>query len=469
MSKLEKIYDLSPAWVQNIMCSIKGRHIVKERFNDAFYKNLEELNSSQSWNADRINQYKEEQTRSILEYAYKECPFYKIFFDTHHVSPADFKCLEDIEKFPVLTKEIVRENYKGMVAQSFPPRNLIATHTSGSSGKALDFYYTKEFVPYLWATWWRFRERFDVHVGDKHLNCTGKLVVPIGTKEPPYWRINKPMNQWLINMQHITAEKIPYIVKMIDREEFKYFSGYPSIIYAIALCIKENGLSVSKPPRFIFTGAEKMYDNQRMVIEDVFPGVICSDHYGMSEGVCNASKCKNGIYHEDFEFGLLECEEKHWISDTEYEGEILGTTFKNYGMPLIRYKIGDTAVWDTNPCSCGLHSKTIKDIQGRSEDFVITPEGLRVQRFDYLFKDTRDIKECQVVQRELGSIVFRIVKRDNYSTATELLIKDEVKKIISPTIVCEFEYVNEIERTAAGKFKAVVSKLNDMQKNTPPR
>ena len=457
MSKLEKIYDLSPAWVQNIMCSIKGRHIVKERFNDAFYKNLEELNSSQSWNADRINQYKEEQTRSILEYAYKECPFYKLFFDAHHVSPADFKCLEDIEKFPVLTKEIVRENYKGMVAQSYPPQNLIATHTSGSSGKALDFYYTKEFVPYLWATWWRFRERFDVHVGDKHLNCTGKLVVPIGTKKPPYWRINKPMNQWLINMQHITAEKIPCIVEMIDREEFIYFSGYPSIIYAIALCIKEKGLSVTNPPRFIFTGAEKMYENQRMVIEEVFPGVICSDHYGMSEGVCNASKCKNSIYHEDFEFGLLECEEKHWISENEYEGEILGTTFKNYGMPLIRYKIGDSAVWDTRPCSCGLHSQTIKDIQGRSEDFVITPEGLRVQRFDYLFKDTRDIKECQVVQRELGSVVFRIVKRENYSAATEKLIKDEVKKIISPTIVCEFEYVNEIERTAAGKFKAVVS------------
>lgn len=451
------LYAKMPVWAQNLMCSVQGKKIIRERFNDKFFQYLEELKKSETWSAEKIASYKSEQTHRILEYAYKECPFYKRFFDEHHVTPADFRQLEDIEKFPVLTKEMVRENYKGLVAQSYPKENLIASHTSGSSGKALDFYYAKDFVPYLWAVWWRFRERMGVKFGDKHLNCTGKVVVPIMAKKPPFWRINKPMNQWLVNMQHISSEKIKPIVEMINREEFTYFSGYPSIIYALALCIKENNLKVTASPKFVFSGAEKMYENQKSVIEDVFPGVVCTDHYGMSEGVCNASKCKNNVYHEDFEFGLLECEEKHWISDTEYEGEILGTTFKNMGMPLIRYKIGDSAVWDTKPCSCGLHSNVIKDIQGRSEDFVITPEGLRIQRFDYLFKDTRDIKECQVVQRKLGTVVFRIVKRDNYSVETEKLIVDGVRKMISPSIGCEFEYVTEIERTKAGKFKAVVS------------
>ena len=457
--EIQKIYESAPVWLQNMMCSIQGKKIIRERFNDEFFKDLEFLQLSQKWDAERIRNYKEEQIHIILEYSYKECPFYRHFFDCHNVSPNDFKQLEDIEKFPILTKDTVRENYKGMIASSYPKDRLIASHTSGSSGKALDFYYTKEFVPYHWAVWWRFRNRFGVKYGDKHLNCTGKLVVPIDVKAPPYWRVNRPMNQWLINMQHITSEKIPYIVEMINKEHFIYFSGYPSIIYAMAMCIKEQNLQVTAPPKYIFTGAEKMYDNQRVVIEEAFPGVICSDHYGMSEGVCNASKCRKNKYHEDFEFGLMECENKHWISETEYEGEILGTTFKNFGMPLIRYKIGDNAIWDTSHCSCGLHSQVIKDVQGRSEDYVITPEGTRIQRFDYLFKDTKDIKECQVVQRELGSIVFRIVRRDNYSTETENTILCGVKKIISPTIKCEFEYVDEIERTRAGKFKAVVSEL----------
>ena len=460
MSVLSYIYNLSPVFIQNIMCSEKGKRIIKERFNDEFYKNLESLHNSQRWSSELIMKYKEEQTYNILEYAYRECPFYKSFFDAHHVSPADYKQLKDIEKFPIITKEIVRKNYAGMVARSYPKENLVPMHTSGSSGKALDFYYTKEFIPYLWAIWWRFREQFGIQVGDKHLNCTGKLIVPIGVKKPPYWRINKPMNQWLINMQHISPDKIKAIVKMINEEGFVYFSGYPSIIYSIASCIKECGLRVVVPPKYIFTGAEKMYDNQRMVIEEVFKGVTCTDHYGMSEGVCNASKCKTGVYHEDFEFGLIECEEKSWITETEYTGEILGTTFKNMGMPLIRYKIGDRAIWNTQACNCGLHSQVIKDIQGRSEDYIITPEGTHIQRFDYLFKDTADIKECQVVQRQLGFVTFRMVIRDNYSTTTEQKIKKAVRKMISPSIICEFEYVSEIERTSAGKFKAVVSELN---------
>lgn len=460
MSLLDNIYYASPVFVQNYMCSLKGQRIVRERFNEDFYKNLEALRSSKTWTSDKIRNYKEEHTHMILEYAYRECPFYKYFFDLHHVSPSDFIKMEDIEKFPVLTKEMVRKNYKEMIAKSYPKNNLVPMHTSGSSGKALDFYYTKEFIPFLWAVWWRFREQFDVHVGDKHLNCTGKLVVPFGVKKPPYWRINKPMNQWLLNMQHISSDKISDIVKMINEEGFIYFSGYPSIIYALALCIKESGLQVTASPKYIFTGAEKMYDNQRSVIKEVFNGVICTDHYGMSEGVCNASKCQYGMYHEDFEFGLLECEEKHWLSDSQYEGEILGTTFKNFGMPLIRYEIGDTAIWNTQRCPCGLNSEIIQDIQGRSEDYVITPEGTRIQRFDYLFKDTKDIKECQVVQKRLGYVTFRIVRRKTYSPTVENTIMDEVKKKISPTLACEFEYVEKIERTASGKFKAVVSEIH---------
>ena len=64
-----------------------------------------------------------------------------------------------------------------------------------------------------------------------------------------------------------------------------------------------------------------------------------------------------------------------------------------------------------------------------------------------------------MVQRKFGSVIFRIVRRENYNVAMEKMIVAGIRKMISPTIECEFEYVNEIERTRAGKFKAVVSEL----------
>ncbi len=454
-----KLYSCFPYYIQNTLCSLQGYINIKQRFNDYFFEQLELLNKSQFASEKEILSYKEEHLFRTLDLAYKYVPFYKKFFNEHSVSPYDFKQLTDIEKFPILTKEHIRNHYESMISTSFDRSKLIHSHTSGSTGKALDFFTTEKLIPYQWAIWWRFRNRLGVSYGEKHLNCTGKLVVPISTSRPPFWRVNKPMNQWLINMQHISPDKIKYIAKMISDESFSYISGYPSIIYALATYIYNGNIQIDNSPRYVFSGAEKMYDNQKEIIKKVFPDIIISDHYGASESVCNASKCIHDSYHEDYELGLLECEDKHWLSPTEYEGNILGTGFMNDAMPLIRYRIGDSAIWSTEKCKCGLHSQVIRDIQGRIEDFVVTPEGTKIQRFDYLFKNTKDIIECQVVQEKLGEITFRVVKRDGYTIKTETEIIKGVSEIISPTLKCRFEYVPEIERTNTGKFKAVVSKL----------
>ncbi len=57
-------------------------------------------------------------------------------------------------------------------------------------------------------------------------------------------------------------------------------------------------------------------------------------------------------------------------------------------------------------------------------------------------------------------MVFRIVKRDNYSSLVENHLIRNVRKWISPTIKVNFEYVDEIERTESGKFKEVISFLD---------
>ncbi len=457
---MNKLYRISPVFIQNYFCSLYGAKIRKERFNSRFFLFIEQLTDSQFSSEASIKNYKEEHLFRIIEHAYNNVPFYKDYYKQHHITPKDFKSLDDIMKFPVITKEQVRNNFSKMLARDFPHKDLIPFHTSGSSGKALDFFQTKDTVPFIWAVWWRFRNRFGVSFGEKHLNCTGKIVVPIKQNKPPYWRVNKPLNQWLVNMQHITNNKIHDIVDLINREEFVYFSGYPSIISSMASLILENDLKIINPPKVIFTGAEKLYEDQKSLIKKAFTGTIITDHYGMTEGVVNASRCNcNNFYHEDFELGHMECLDSKSISLTDYEGDIIGTSFINYGMPFIRYHVGDSAIWSSEHCDCGLHSQVIKDIIGRSEDFVITPEGTKIKRFDYLFKETRSIKECQVIQRELGSIVFRIVRRDDYSRSVEDSLKKKVNEMISPSIECLFEYVNEIERTSSGKFKAVVSEL----------
>jgi len=94
-----------------------------------------------------------------------------------------------------------------------------------------------------------------------------------------------------------------------------------------------------------------------------------------------------------------------------------------------------------------------------NEDYVLTPEGRRIRRFGYIFKNTKNVKEAQIIQQKLGEIIIKIVKRENYSLKDEKQVKSEISKWISPKLEVEFEYLNEIPRDTSGKFRAVVSLL----------
>ena len=453
------IYENSPIYGQNLLCSIYGAFLKRKRFSREFFAYLDWLEESQYWSEMEVYDYKLRELQKIYQHAYTTVPFYRDKYKRSGLSLNLIRELEDTHKIPVLQKAEIRKHWKDMVSQNHPEGKLFSKQTSGSTGMALDFYATKRSTSFQWAIWWRLRRQYGVNFNDKSLSFIGKITVPIQQKKPPFWRVNKPLNQHLVNMQHIKDDNIKFFIDYIDQEKFIFFSGYPSIIYSFCHIVESLGLRISNPPQYVFTGAEKLFDYQKSCIKRVL-GCIVTDHYGFSEGAGNATQCKHGNYHEDFEFGHLEPNKKTQLTPTTFSGEILATGFANYGMPFIRYNVGDSATWTTEKCACGRNSSTIVNIDGRNEDFIITPEGLTLKIHSYLFKDTKQIKECQIVQYKLDEVVFRIVKRPDYSSWNETHLRQKVRKWISSTINVNFEYVNEIERTDSGKFQAVVSYID---------
>ncbi len=452
---VEQVYPRLPIFLQNAACWYYGRNEARIRFGKEFDRRLQELLASEHWNTSQIEGYQDEKLRSMVRHAYEHVPYYRDLWKSLKLSPEDIRSRQDLAKIPVLTKEVVRQNCDRLVAQNVRKSDLLFRHTSGTTGKALHFYTTRSAVAFQWAVWWRHRMRFGVSPGALHANFTGKRVVPLQQQVPPYWRWNRPLHQALLTMHHLTAAKIGSIVEFLNSQSFEFYSGYPSIIHMLALTAREAGLTLHSPPRAVFTGAENMLDLQRRDIQQMM-GAVLSDQYGASEGCANASQCPQFVYHEDFEFGILE--------DTEIQSgspvkAILCTGFANEAFPLIRYEVGDAAVWGSTSCNCGRSSRVLTQIEGRKDDYVITPEGTRIMRFDYVFKDAMNVKEVQVVQDRMGEIALRIVRRPAYDSRDEGGIKREIHRWISPSIAIRFEYVDEIEREANGKFRAVVSRL----------
>ena len=264
------------------------------------------------------------------------------------------------------------------------------------------------------------------------------------------------MRQVLINMQSLTPGKIESIVEMLNSQRFDFYSGYPSFIHMFALNANEAGLRLTSPPRVIFTGAENMLDFQRRDIQS-FTGAILSDHYGSTEACGNASRCPEFVYHEDFEFGIMEGLEQ---TPGDPARKIVCTGFACDAFPFIRYEAGDTAVWqDGTGCRCGRHSSVLLRVEGRCDDYVVTPEGARIARLDYLFKDALNVKEAQIIQEQLGELTIRVVRRDAYGAKDELEIRRDIASWLSPSLAVRFEYVPEIPRERNGKFRVVLSRL----------
>jgi phenylacetate-CoA ligase len=457
--KFEKVvYENVPVWAQNVACTIKGYLEKKSRLGGEFKSILNKLEVSQWMNEEAIVKNQLNELKKILTYSYENIPYYKELFDKIKFDTATFKSIQELERIPILTKELVRQNYEKLKNPNFKGE-IVHAHTSGSTGKSLNFDFSKDAIQYRWALWFRHKSRFGVKPYDSYATFTGLPAVPLNQNKAPYWRENRALKQTIFTMHHINTNTVPSIVGRLNKGGFVYYSGYPSILFALALLIEDLRLEIFQPPKIIFTGAEALLDYQRKKISSIFKCPV-TDQYGFSEGCGNASRCEEDLFHEDFEYGLLECVEPIINAHGTRTGKVIATGFTNLAMPFIRYEVGDTATWIDSKCKCGRESKTILLINGRNEDFVVTPEGNNILRFDYIFKNTKSISEAQIIQKELGGIVIKVVKRNDYNKEKmELFLKKEVKSKISQQLNVSFEYVDSIERESTGKFRAVKSYL----------
>jgi phenylacetate-CoA ligase len=156
------------------------------------------------------------------------------------------------------------------------------------------------------------------------------------------------------------------------------------------------------------------------------------------------------------EFGIVEVEVEE-TSDQWERGPLLVTGLANYATPLLRYRVGDVGTRAKTPCPCGRPGDVFLDVDGRIEDYVMTPDGRLVGRLDHIFKGQLDIAEAQVVQETKDAIQVRIVRRQTWSAASERSLMKEIRLRLGDAIRVELVYTDAIPRESNGKFRAVKS------------
>jgi phenylacetate-CoA ligase len=186
------------------------------------------------------------------------------------------------------------------------------------------------------------------------------------------------------------------------------------------------------------------------------------DTYGCREVAMLAGECpEHAGYHISSETVLLEfVRDGEGVSAGEL-GEILITDLQNYGMPLIRYSVGDAGEPSDELCSCGRGLPLMKSIEGRVTDFICTADGKYISgpALTLIFSDLNVVR-YQVVQRKIDQFLVSVIVDHGYSEADDLKIVSRMKTLIAPNIEVDVQHVNSIPKSSrSGKHRAIISEV----------
>lgn len=430
------MYGAAPCAVQHLLCSAEGYRIRRRRYGGVFDDVRRQTQLRSAWSSQAVIRYRDQAFDRFVADALSGSRFYRDRYRPHHL--------------PILTRATAQAHAADIARTAVGATELV--HTSGSTGSGLRFPATTDALARQWATWWRYRQWHGIDLGTWCGYFGGRSIVPVAQKKPPYWRYNVAGRQVLFSGYHLGAHTCSAYVAELRQRRLPWLHGYPSLLAVLAGYILEQGEALGYEVRWITTGAENLLPAQARLIERAF-GVRPRQHYGMAEGVANASECPHGRLHVDEDFAFVE-----FVPTGEGTGyRVVGTNFTNRAFPLIRYDVGDIAQISGAACHCGRPGRIIDSIDGRNEDYVRLPNGALVGRLDHMFKDLVRIREAQVYQPGERRVILRVVRAADFTVRDERLLLAEAQARLGDDLLIDVEYVESIPRTASGKLRFVVS------------
>lgn len=397
--------------------------------------------------------------KALLEHAYKNVPYYRQLWDEKGLQPDKINCLEDFEKLPVLTKDIVRNNYDQLIADNYRGKTSTKS-TGGSTGQPFTYEYTYESHKKREAIAMRGYGLAGSGLGVKTWQLWGQdLVHPGWFKALKYNLFHRFYNRKIANSFVMSKDIMQTYVD--DYNNFKPSSivAYTSPLVQLSEYIIENNISVHQPDT-ILTGAEPLYDFQRHIIEKAF-GAKVKNTYGCREVMLIASEAI-GIDELVINIDHLVVEScKDGKSVFGEVGDVVLTDLSNYGMPLIRYENGDQAIIDSLTPSDDFPLPRIRSIEGRKLDVIHTPDGklLPGEFFPHLLKDFKFIHKFQIVQEAIDKLVINIVCKGEAKKDEERELIDIIRSHVGNDLELILNYLKEIPLTSSGKHRVTISKL----------
>jgi phenylacetate-CoA ligase len=299
------------------------------------------------------------------------------------------------------------------------------------------------------------------HEGMVRATLRGELVAGFGQAGPPFWFWNRYNRQLVVSSRHLVDAHADAIIDRLEQLAPAMLQAYPSTAFTLAGLLQRRKRRLRIP--FIFTSSEPLYPHQRALVERWFGGKVM-DMYGMAERVAFAGECEHGQLHINPDYSYVEIVDENGRPTDDY-GSVVGTTFHNHAMPLVRYRLTDRTRWRPGQCACGRAFPMIEVVSGKFEDCITGGNGEPVSSsvLTFAFKNMNSICKSQVAQVGPARWEVRVVPLPGFTATDPQKLVDNIHQLVDPHVAVTVVLRDDIPSTAAGKFRWVVNEFD------PPR
>ena len=431
----------------------------------------------EQWSVEQIREYQLKELRRSLHHAASYCRYYQHAFTQAGFRPESVHTFDDLKHCPFLEKKDLLEHLPDMASTEIPPGQRLYITTGGSTGVPVGFYLQKGVSrpkeQAFWETIWRRAGYFD---GARLAIIRGHVV---STKSDGKIASYDATRDWLmLSSYHLTADRLPEYLEAIEKFKPDLLHAYPSAALQLAEFLEKAGQSWRTPLRGLLCGSERLTLPQKRLLERVF-GCRVYRWYGHSERLVLAGEGKDSeLCYFVPQYGFVE----FGSADEEGLREVIGTSFHNMAMPLVRYRTGDYVRLVEESVVRGPWSPVIEyrreaetelnntlefpwpavsDVAGREQEFLVSAKGRRISLTAFNMHDSvfDDLYAVQFYQEAPGRAEFRYVAGPNFRSSRLPEIEAGIRRKLGDDFSLELRAVQEVEKTARGKHRWLVSKL----------
>jgi len=443
------VYYNFPQPLKTFLGSLYGSIPLEIRFGRQFSIHKKLLEKFENGTEQYKQDYIYNKILETLIFAETYIPYYKKKFNEYGLSSRDFKTIEDIKKFPAISKLEMKEHLDELYTDvRYRP---VAHYTGGSLTTPTKFYLAansraKEKV---------YNNFIFTKIGYKYRTPTLLLKgrdVSIPEKDI-YWEYEPIDNYFLLANNYLNSDKFP---KMFEKaKEFgpKFIFGYPSAVLSFIKMSRRFGFDPLPGIEGIILASETCYPDEIEIIRDFFRDSRVLSLYGNSE--------RDVIgYRVADHYNLL----GSYAAMRVVDGEIVTTSFDNFVMPFINRRSGDFATGDVTVYGNSDIAKKVGNIEGRTKDFLVSEDNRLVSITTMCggqHLPLMDIDAIQYIQEEPGIVTVLVEDPDRRVDIAK--VKEGMHKLVRDGIDFRVKVVDKIDKTYRGK-RIICKQFLDVEK-----